>query len=48
MFVFQYAGGSKTDKERTETEDRGGEAGPTVSWSNRHKERNSRLQRTEV
>lgn len=33
------------EREREQTE---GEAGPTVSWSNRHRERNSRLQRTEV
>ena len=35
----------KTDRWTDRTE---GEAGPTVSWSNRHKERNSRLQHTEV
>lgn len=45
LFVNQYAGSSKTDRRTERTE---GEAGPTVSWSNRHKERNSRLQHTEV
>lgn len=45
LFVNQYAGSSKADRRTERTE---GEAGPTVSWSNRHKEGNSRLQHTEV
>lgn len=49
LFVNQFAGSSKTDGQ-TDRQDKQteGEAGPKLSWSNRHKERNSRLQRTEV
>lgn len=43
-FVCEPVCRQQQDRERGQR----GEAGPTVSWSNGHKERNSRLQRTEV